>query len=148
MRTVVGGLIQMSNPINDTNAAVNGKPARKTLASQLDRLDGILDGLADSLNDQGLFIGPLVDRGFGELPLAVRKVVIDRTPGRTAVCEDIGKRRRGQATCADQRGRATDHPGLAVPRQSVLQFDYDVRHSAYSTHYDSHHNPLEGKPCQ
>src|SRR5438093_5847210 len=76
--------------------------------------------------------GP-VDRGFGELPLAVRKVVIDRTPGRTAVCEDVGKRRRGQATCADQRGRATDHPGLAVPRQSVLQFDYDGQHSAYST---------------
>ena len=34
-----------------TNAAVNGKPARKTLASQLDRLDGIIDVLADGLNE-------------------------------------------------------------------------------------------------
>src|SRR5207253_8028312 len=93
-----------------------------------------------------LFRGP-VDRGFGELPLAVRKVVIDRTPRRAAVCENIGKRRRGQATRADQRGGATDHPGLAVPRQSVLQFDYDGRHSAYSTGYDRHHNPVEEKPC-
>ncbi len=29
----------------------NGAGARKTLAAEIDRLDAILDGLADSLND-------------------------------------------------------------------------------------------------
>jgi hypothetical protein len=36
----------MSNATN-----VNGRVQRKSLASQLDRLDGILDVLADGLND-------------------------------------------------------------------------------------------------
>ena len=30
---------------------VNGRAQRKTLSPQLDRLDAILDGLADALND-------------------------------------------------------------------------------------------------
>src|SRR5262245_7874982 len=34
---------------NTTNT--NGHPQRKTLASQLDRLDGIIDALADGLNE-------------------------------------------------------------------------------------------------
>src|SRR5262245_19552822 len=34
---------------NSTNT--NGRPQRKTLASQLDRLDGIIDALADGLNE-------------------------------------------------------------------------------------------------
>ena len=38
--------------MSNTNSAVaDGKPARKTLASQLDRLDGIIDVLADGLNE-------------------------------------------------------------------------------------------------
>lgn len=36
----------MPNPIN-----TNGRPLRKTLATQLDRLDGIIDTLADGLNN-------------------------------------------------------------------------------------------------
>src|SRR5262245_7520249 len=36
----------MSNTIN-----TNGRPIRKSLASQLDRLDGIIDTLGDGLNE-------------------------------------------------------------------------------------------------
>ena len=38
--------------MSDTNAAVgDGKPQRKTLASQLDRLDSIIDDLSVGLNE-------------------------------------------------------------------------------------------------
>src|SRR5262245_14817649 len=41
-------LEQRRREVTDTN--VNGRAQRKTLATQLDRLDAILDGLADALN--------------------------------------------------------------------------------------------------
>src|SRR5438067_1174741 len=47
----------------------NGRPLRKTLASQLDRLDGIIDTLADGLNQA------VVDAVRDAVALAVQQAV-------------------------------------------------------------------------
>ena len=40
-----------TNQTSESPAVGNGRVERKSLASQLDRLDGIIDALAEGLND-------------------------------------------------------------------------------------------------
>src|SRR5262245_24949707 len=46
--------------MNTTTAAADGRPRRKTLSQQLDRLDGVIDDLSDGLNQA---VAHAVERG-------------------------------------------------------------------------------------
>ncbi len=52
-----------------SNGTLNARTARKSLADQIDRLDGILDGLAEALNES------IADAVKGVIAQAVRSAV-------------------------------------------------------------------------
>src|SRR5262249_22288488 len=60
---------QTVSEMNTTTAAADGRPRRKTLSDQLDRLDGVIDDLSDGLNQA---VSHAVERGVGT---AVEKAV-------------------------------------------------------------------------
>ena len=55
--------------MNTTTAAADGRPRRKTLSDQLDRLDGVIDDLSDGLNQA---VSHAVERGVST---AIEKAV-------------------------------------------------------------------------
>jgi len=55
--------------LNTTTAAADGRPRRRTLSDQLDRLDGVIDDLSDGLNQA---VAHAVERGVST---AVEKAV-------------------------------------------------------------------------
>ena len=65
----------MSDP---TTTEVNGKPRRKTLSDQLDRLDGVIDDLSDGLNQA---VAHAVERGVSTAVEAVRSAGTGRLGG-------------------------------------------------------------------
>src|SRR5262249_38347770 len=60
---------QTVSEMNTTTAAADGRPRRKTLSDQLDRLDGVIDDLSDGLNQA---VAHAVERGVST---AVEKAV-------------------------------------------------------------------------
>ena len=54
-----------------TATATNGKPQRKQLSDQLDRLDGIIDALAEGLN------GAVADAAREGTRLAVKDAIVE-----------------------------------------------------------------------
>ena len=95
-----------------TTTTTNGQ-VRKTLASQLDRLDSILDGLSDGLNEavatavEGAVeraVRQAVGQAVKETLQAVKTDILDRlAAGRTVILMDSGGEQRTGQVCRYMR---------------------------------------------
>jgi hypothetical protein len=119
--------------MSDANATVaNGKPRRKSLSDQLDRLDGVIDDLSDGLNQA---VSHAVERGVNTAVQSVIQAVLTNPelvrqfgltmPASSSVDRKVKETGRKQGFLGDVLDRAADGlsrvGGVVVPDAPVLR---------------------------